>query len=83
MKPHARLRSPPEMYAASKPPPVWPAATAETMSPPNCGAIAGRPGSLTKWISPAAPSVVRVTFCSFAAKASAGGPIAADALKLR
>src|SRR4029079_12657630 len=53
------------------------------MSLENCFGIAGLPPSLMKWTAPATPSAVLVAFCSLAANASAGGPIAADALKLR
>src|SRR5689334_19789831 len=83
MKPQVRLRSLPEMYAASKPPAAEPAATAATMSPANCGGMAGMPGSFTKLIWSEVPRAVAETLCNLVANASAGGPIAAEALKLR
>src|SRR6266545_3172038 len=82
MKPQARLSSLPELYAASKPPLTEPAPTAVTMSPNTAGTL-GVGVIFVNLISPPGPMTVRLTSSSFAAYASACGPIVAEPLKLR
>ena len=77
--------SDPEIYAASKPfPPARgpPAATAAMMSLNPLG-IAGVGEYLANRTCPASPSTIVEMLASLTAYSSAGGPRAADGLKLR